>query len=181
MSTNKKQPQHCFVAVAHCFTQCTNLKFKGPAPLDFYEMIFRSFQQVKLLFLSLSAMYEIFNEIDKLQQKKYKPSAEKNRLYPAFKYIQEHFVDEVITNVALAKMCNLSERRFITLFKDIYGDTPNQYILHKKISLAETLLLSKFYSTKQISEMCGFSDIYYFSKAFKKHMNATPSEYRKNF
>ncbi len=131
-------------------------------------------------FLSLSAMYELFNEIDKLQQKKYKSSAEKNKLYPAFTYIQEHYADEVITNVALAKMCNLSERRFITLFKDIYGDTPNQYILHKKISLAETLLSSKIYSIKQISEMCGFSDIYYFSKAFKKIMNTTPSDYRKN-
>lgn len=131
-------------------------------------------------FLSLSAMYELFNEIDKLQQKKYKPSAEKNKLFPAFTYIQEHFADELITNVSLAKMCNLSERRFITLFKDIYGDTPNQYILHKKISLAETLLSSKIYSIRQISEMCGFSDIYYFSKAFKKVMNTTPSEYKKN-
>lgn len=140
----------------------------------------RNFDDKNNLLLSLSLMYELFNEIDKLQQKKYKSSGEKRRLSPAFDFIQEHFSDETIANETLAKMCSLSERRFITLFKDIYGTTPNQYIMHKKISLAETLLSSKIYSIKQISEMCGFSDIYYFSKAFKKHMNTTPSEYRKN-
>ncbi len=132
------------------------------------------------MFLSISVLYEVFNEIDKLQQKKYKSSAEKSKLHPAVTYIQEHFTDKIITNEALAKMCNLSERRFITLFNDVYGLTPNQFVIRKKLSLAETLLTSKLYSIGHISEMCGFSDIYYFSKAFKKYMNVTPSEYKKN-
>ncbi len=130
------------------------------------------------MFLSLSAMYEIFNEIDKLQEKKYKSSTEKNKIKPAFDYIQEHCSDKILSNTALAKMCNLTERRFVTLFGEVYGVTPKQYIIHKKITKAEALLSSGLYTIGYISEMCGFSDIYYFSKAFKRYMNMSPTEYK---
>ena len=47
-----------------------------------------------------------------------------------------------------------------------------------KIEYAKRLLKTKYLSVSQISEMCGFKEIYYFSKVFKKECGYTPSEYK---
>ena len=44
---------------------------------------------------------------------------------------------------------------------------------------AKGMLLSREMSIRQVAEETGFSDIYSFSKAFRKLNDCTPSEYRK--
>ena len=33
----------------------------------------------------------------------------------------------------------------------------------------------------EIAELCGFCDVYYFSRLFKKHVGMTPTEYKNSF
>jgi AraC-like DNA-binding protein len=44
-----------------------------------------------------------------------------------------------------------------------------------RIEIAKNMLYSGEYSVSQVAEQCGFSDIYYFSKAFKKAVGVNPS------
>ena len=57
--------------------------------------------------------------------------------------------------------------------------TPRSYIIFLRIKYACDLLKSQMYNVTEISELCGFSNVYYFSKCFKKQMGVPPSEYIK--
>lgn len=75
--------------------------------------------------------------------------------------------------------CDLSRRRLDTLFKENFFITPSRYITQMRISYAKRLLLLPNISISEISDLCGFSDVYYFSKVFKSETGQTPGAFRK--
>ena len=89
-----------------------------------------------------------------------------------------HFEEKTCLQKA-AEHCGVTQRRFQDLFRESFHSTPNQYIISCKINLARKLLLAQELSVSQIAELCGFSDVYYFSKLFKKETGQTPSQFRK--
>ncbi len=64
------------------------------------------------------------------------------------------------------------------LFKQYTGMTPLEYLTHMRMNYAANLLYNKSLTIKEIARMVGFIDPYYFSKAFKKMMGKSPTEYR---
>lgn len=66
------------------------------------------------------------------------------------------------------------------MFKEKYGVPCWQYVVSVRFEAACNLLKATDYSVSNIAQMCGFSDPYYFSRAFKKTLGKSPSEYRKN-
>ncbi|MNG23858.1 HTH-type transcriptional activator RhaS [compost metagenome] len=55
------------------------------------------------------------------------------------------------------------------------GASVKEYINRMKINNAENILLSGEFSVKEAAYKCGFEDIYYFSKLFKKIKGFPPS------
>jgi AraC-like DNA-binding protein len=76
-----------------------------------------------------------------------------------------------------ADISGISRRRFNDLFKNDFGITPNRYVTKQKVEYAKQLLCLKELSVSEISEICGFSDIYYFSRQFKNYIGITPSQF----
>ncbi len=69
---------------------------------------------------------------------------------------------------------------FRKCFKEDFGKTPLEYITGLRNDLAKKLLKQiSFQGIENVALQCGYKDIYYFSKAFKKHTGMSPSEYRK--
>ena len=95
-------------------------------------------------------------------------------------YIQEHY-NKKLTIEQLAKEANLSRTHFQHLFKDIYKVTPIQYQLQLRISTAKQLLVGTTFSCKEIAQMIGFENVYYFSKKFSQIEKVPPSAYRKKY
>ena len=56
--------------------------------------------------------------------------------------------------------------------------TPTEYINGARLSYAKWLLATSSFSTGEISEVCGFSDLPYFCRKFKEAFDITPSAYR---
>ena len=68
----------------------------------------------------------------------------------------------------------------LRVFREAYGCAPSEYLMRLRLERACDLLRAEGdYSVSETAEMCGFSSLYYFSRAFKKHMGITPGRYRR--
>ena len=79
----------------------------------------------------------------------------------------------------LARMAHLSISQFDRRFKQLFGLTPQQFILRVRIHAACRAITSTGRSISQIAQQTGFCDQSYFTKQFRKQMGKTPSEYRR--
>lgn len=69
------------------------------------------------------------------------------------------------------------------LFKEQTSKNPLQYLSELRIEFAKNMLEHIYphgLTIKEIAAMCGFSDPYYFSRAFKKITGKSPSEWTKS-
>ena len=94
--------------------------------------------------------------------------------------IQTHLHSNLSTS-ELAKLSGLSLSSFKRAFKNIYNDTPNNYILNQKVLKASELLKNPTLNISEIAFDLGFNDPAYFSRIFKNKTNYTPSKYRTCF
>ncbi|WP_196485923.1 helix-turn-helix domain-containing protein [Burkholderia territorii] len=78
----------------------------------------------------------------------------------------------------IATACQVSTSYFIRSFKTATGHSPYQWQLRERIDMAKRLLYDNKLSVATISEACGFSDIHQFSKAFRKVVGITASQWR---
>lgn len=92
-------------------------------------------------------------------------------------YLRQHYA-EPITISSTAEHFGLDRRRLALIFEKHSGMTPSNYLIECRILQAKELLRSCSCSVKQIAECVGYTDSLYFSKAFKKHMGISPSEYQ---
>lgn len=77
----------------------------------------------------------------------------------------------------LAALVGLSEKYFITYFKQTLGITPGQYIYQVKMNQARDYLYRKKFTVQQIASFLGYPDPFSFSKAFKKYYRVPPSKF----
>jgi AraC family transcriptional regulator len=75
----------------------------------------------------------------------------------------------------VARSAQISEYQFFRLFKAVFGITPYQFILQKRLELGCELLQTGQSSISDIALKTGFADIFSFSKAFKKRFGVSPS------
>lgn len=75
-----------------------------------------------------------------------------------------------------AALADMSPRTFSTRFRKLLGRSFQQYQMETKLQLAYDSLTTGPYSVKQVSEMYGFCDPYYFSRVFKKTYGMSPKE-----
>ena len=74
----------------------------------------------------------------------------------------------------------MSRSSIQTLFKVNLDVTPKQYISDLKFSKSKQMIKNSTYSISEISRMCGFSSIHYFSRKFKEKYGVTPTSYAKS-
>lgn len=125
-------------------------------------------------FECVSIIYKIFAE---LQKKNYIPESQFNSIKPAIDYIEKHFLDKKITAEELTLCCTISYPYIKKLFVKKFGVPPIKYSIQLKINYACDLLKSELYTISQISEICGYNDIYFFSRQFKEYMGLSPTDF----
>ena len=109
----------------------------------------------------------------------YLHSQKHQRMEKAREYIDAHITNPDLTVQGVANTFKMSESHFRYSFKAMHNMSPTQYIQQKRICLAKALLRETNDSLTYIAESIGYSSIYYFSEAFKKEIECSPSEYRK--
>lgn len=94
------------------------------------------------------------------------------------KYLENNIFDNELSIKRLAEESNVSEVYFRKLFKEKYNVSPIKYINEARIDKAKQLLIDEDNNVSEIATMCGYSDVYSFSRAFKKIIGVSPKKFK---
>ncbi len=137
--------------------------WKQPTPLElFYE---------KSAFYQL--VYEIYRELDGGAIKVLMPDA----VAMARQYIDEHF-HEMISIQWIASLLGISDSHLRREFNKRYGKSPQDYLIHRRLTAVRQQLATTNYTIKEIAFACGFTDELVLMRMFKSNFHMTASEYR---
>lgn len=131
------------------------------ADLNLKELLIRLIQSQHL--------EQIFTESGAVQNK--------TRLHFVLNYISEHLTEGILID-ELCRKAYMSRNLFFKWFKEQFGITPLEYINSERIKMAKQLLNNANASIASVSCQCGFSDVNYFVRLFKKTEGITPGVYR---
>lgn len=149
-------------------------------PIENVDPFIKDCEQIKNLFLFERNRTKIISIFYNIVHRLYATnSPESNTLFPAIKYLENHYSSPNLTNTILARQCNVSEVYFRKLFTKIYGITPKQFIIDTRINRAKQLLTDGILKINAISESCGFSNPYHFCRLFKQKTGMAPTEFMK--
>ncbi len=87
-------------------------------------------------------------------------------------YSKKLYIDE------LSAIVGYSSVYFEKLFKSYIGKTPSEYIMIYRLNAAQRYLTATDCSVLEIAQMCGFQNVSYFIRTFRKFCNTTPYKYR---
>jgi len=153
------------------FAQRVNLE----SCLSGIQRIIREYYEHKREGQLSAYVYSFFVDFFEEQAGSPKTAAEQTSLF-----IERHFTQK-LTLDDLAAVCGISVSKLCHDFKKQYGCTVFTYILNLRLTYARSFLRSsRDARTKDAALSCGFEDISYFCKAYKKKFGRTPAEERKN-
>lgn len=99
------------------------------------------------------------------------------RLHYAKDYIESCYADD-ITLEKLAQISCLNSAYLLRSFKRYFGQTPYQYLINKRMSVAARLLTTTAMPVFEICFETGYTDVSSFCRLFKKFYEYPPEGYR---
>ncbi len=100
-----------------------------------------------------------------------------DRLATVINFIKQH-LSQKITVEKLAQIACMSKPLFYRNFKERFGISPIEFVLQQRINLAKELLKNPLLSITDVCYQCGFNNLNYFSKQFKRIEGASPTVWR---
>lgn len=122
-----------------------------------------------------SIVYEIFSEL--IRDVGFGSNPKDNRIIESAEYMRQNFWNPELSIEYLSKKIGVSPAFFRREFNRVYGTSPKSYLDTLRIHYAKTLLETDYFSQKEISSRCGFSDVGYFRTVFKKKIGKSIKEY----
>lgn len=101
------------------------------------------------------------------------------QLKKALEFIHTNF-NRTITLSELADESGMSPKYFCRFFKEMVNRTPIDYLNFYRIERACQVIAQGDKSITEIALDCGFGDLSYFIKTFKKHKGISPKQYQKS-
>lgn len=100
------------------------------------------------------------------------------KLKSVLMYVEEHYAD-VITIDEMASLCGFSSSHFMRFFKQTMGKPFTAYLNEYRLALSAKALTDTHAPVLDIAQSCGFDNLSYFNRQFKKRYGVTPSAYRR--
>lgn len=138
---------------------------------QFYELL------TKMLIVHRS----IYKDVEKLPSAKLSTKTELyKKIWKAKEYIDTSFKEELSLQRIAEEAC-ISRFHFLRLFKEIFNETPHQYISRRRIETATDLLSRTDLPVTQICNEVGFDSLSSFSWLFKQRLGFSPEAFRTMF
>jgi AraC-like DNA-binding protein len=156
-----------YTLLADCLNRADNL-----CSMDFpkgYELAIKGYMYE--FFFHLNNMCEESSIINVAHNKRM------DKIKDVIKYIEENYQHPISID-EIADVCNFSSSHFMKYFKKVMGTSFTDYLNEYRLSMASRLLLSSSDNILEIAAECGYDNLSYFNRLFKKKYGVTPSAYR---
>lgn len=100
-----------------------------------------------------------------------------NLFYKVCNYINDHCTENIKLD-DIANIAGFSKFHFARLFKQVMNISCYDYLIDRRIMLAESLLTKPDMSIMQVAMKSGFSSLATFNRLFKARKQCTPTEYK---
>lgn len=130
--------------------------------------LYTLFRRKELIYKLLGAVYEI-GSMPSIKPQKYQ------QIFAGVFLLEQSYLE----NLPIAKFAEasgISISLFRSLFRKQYGMSPIQYRNRLRIERARTILLEGGCTVSEVAYDCGFENIGYFCRCYKKIMGETPLE-----
>lgn len=171
--------RHCHISQESPVQRCTH-------PDEIHEIIRSMFDHAEKTPANechiQSKLYAIFAKLYESSNASYSALESNDNFYvsQATNYILGNS-DPDITVSDIANYLHVSRSYLFTLFKKYLNTSPQRFLALSRIRNACELLTNTDIPIAAIANSCGYQNPFAFSRAFKKEMNTTPSDYRLKF
>lgn len=164
--------------------------FSGPivkksAEAQIADKIFESMETEKKGYelMTVGLLWQLLSMLLQRAQKTHSPTLQSQsklaKIKPVLSYIKDNYSQQ-ITLDELAEIAGMSPKYFCRAFSELTGKTPMAYLNFYRIEIAGERLKLTDETVTETALNCGFNDLSYFARQFKKHKGQTPLKYRKN-
>ena len=101
------------------------------------------------------------------------------RVRKAMRFITEHYADPLTISTVADKVL-LNSVYFGALFKKETRYSFRDYLNTVRLNQAEDMLRTGRWNVSEVAQNCGFADVFYFSRMFKKYKGIPPSAINPN-
>lgn len=91
-------------------------------------------------------------------------------------WIEKHY-PEHISLAEMASLCGMNEKYLCRLFKSYTNRTPMDYVNRFRIDCSAREIALNNCTVTEAAFECGFNDLSYFSRTFRKYKGVTPKQY----
>lgn len=172
-TTQKELAQHINKILAYCFPELsrksmTNLKLE----IDEYISNAKTYKELDS---SLSFLFR--QNYKKVYQDSHSFTEPEKLVDDIKKYMDANFSREININ-DIAVHFSITPAYLSRIFKKYADVKPIDYLTNCRIQHACHYFTHSQLSVKDVAQLCGYSNQYYFSKAFKQETQLSPTEYR---
>ncbi|REK75609.1 helix-turn-helix domain-containing protein [Paenibacillus paeoniae] len=121
-------------------------------------------------------LHEILLRLLEIQQKK-ESENDQPSMELSMAYMEQHYGDK-LSREQLAAIAGVSPSHYSTLFKQLTGLSPSEYLTRLRVHRAIELLMGGTGTLREIALKVGYKDEFYLSRRFKQQTGASPSHYR---
>ena len=144
----------------------------------YYDEISENTYRYEMAKLNIEKIfYYIYREIDKPAQEE----EIKSRLADTVKeYIDKHYNEEISLE-ELSNIFFVSSYHIVHEMKKIFGMSPINYLISRRIGEAQRMLLHSHKTVSEISMIVGYENVNYFNKIFTKKTGIAPGKFREMY
>ena len=106
------------------------------------------------------------------------PKKHLKKIKSVLSYVEEHYSEDISVE-DMAELCFYSKSYFMKFFKESMGMSFITYLNDYRLETAANKLRATDDNILEIAEACGFDNLSYFNRSFKKKYGITPGKYRK--
>ncbi|HEY9792806.1 MAG TPA: AraC family transcriptional regulator [Candidatus Obscuribacterales bacterium] len=137
----------------------------------------------ELLFLIAENLFSVLEQLRaEVSELRFAKESTKAEIYLRLSIARDFMLSNLGNKMRLteiAEVAGFSPHHFLRVFRDVFGETPHQYLINARLERARSLLLSSKKSIIDISGELGFESASSFSLLYKRRFGASPALDRK--